>query len=141
MVINSDTELLVKILQQLAAANATADDLLDLLLSMEAEVASGSLTETLASSSVVHDATTGLHATGPSDATDVKLNPKGPIKLFIPSQLTHDGHRQHMYNGFVFNLPPPDSTGEIYLVICGQCVGIFDTWYALQPSGDLRSGR
>ena len=138
---------------QLVAANSTADSLLDLLLAGRKEVPVetaplDSPTGVLASSSVTCDATAGICnrgvPAGPSNTTGArlpKMNPKGPVELFVPGTLTLDGHGWHQYNGFVFDLPAPDATGEVYLVTRGQRVGIFDTWCTLRPSGDFQANK
>ena len=70
------------------------------------------------------DLATGPHPFNPSDP----INPNGPIGLYIPGELTLDGHAQCMYNGFVYDVPLPSENGQLYLVTVGRRVGITVGW-------------
>ena len=56
------------------------------------------------------------------------FNPNGPFCLFVPGELTLDGRVQVMYNDFLYDLPGPEDTGQLYLITRGHCVGIFALW-------------
>ncbi|KIM50667.1 hypothetical protein SCLCIDRAFT_34092 [Scleroderma citrinum Foug A] len=64
----------------------------------------------------------GPHPFDPND----QINPNGPIGLYVPGELTLDGHAQRMYNGFLAielvspldGWPPPlMSSGSVALRI------------------------
>jgi len=57
------------------------------------------------------------------------FNPNGPFSLFIPGELTLDSHMQAMYNNFIYDLPGPEDTGQLYLITRGCRVGIFASWW------------
>jgi len=56
------------------------------------------------------------------------INPNGPIGSFSPGKLSLDGHAQHVYNGFIYDIPLPGETGQLYLVTIGHRVGIIAGW-------------
>jgi len=56
------------------------------------------------------------------------INPNGPISSFTPGELTLDSHAQRVYNGFVYDVPLPGETGQLYLVTVGRQVGIIAGW-------------
>jgi len=56
------------------------------------------------------------------------INPNGPISSFTPGKLTLDAHAQRVYNGFIYNVPLPGQTGQLYLVTVGRRVGIIAGW-------------
>ena len=70
------------------------------------------------------DLAPGPHPFNPSD----RINPNGPIGLYVPGKLTLDGHAQCMYNGFVYDIPLPSENGQLYLVTIGRRVGITVGW-------------
>lgn len=70
------------------------------------------------------DLAPGPHPFNPSD----RINPNGPIGLYVPGELTLDGHAQCMYNGFVYDVPLPSENGQLYLVTVGRRVGITVGW-------------
>ncbi|KAG9309812.1 hypothetical protein JVU11DRAFT_10189 [Chiua virens] len=45
-----------------------------------------------------------------------KVNQMGPMDKFVPGGLSLDGFRQHMYNRFIFDLPPHNYKGPVYLM-------------------------
>ena len=99
----------MELLQQLAACNATADSLLDLLISRKMEDSlltsspslSSSLSSTSTNTSMSEDhGVSGVLSGSVNNTTSRKprVNPKGPIDKFVPGGLSLDGYRQHMYN-------------------------------------------
>ncbi|KIM59857.1 hypothetical protein SCLCIDRAFT_44578, partial [Scleroderma citrinum Foug A] len=44
-----------------------------------------------------------------------------------------NGHAQRIYNGFVYNIPLPCETGQLYLITVGHRVGIIAGWPATSP--------
>ena len=66
----------------------------------------------------------GPHPINPNSPT----NPNGLIGSFIPGELTLNGHAQRIYNGFVYNVPLPCETGQLYLITVGHRVGIIAGW-------------
>lgn len=66
----------------------------------------------------------GPHPFDPND----RINLNGPIGLYIPGELTLDGHVQCMYNSFVYDIPLPSASGQLYLVTVGCQVGITAGW-------------
>ncbi|KAG6371479.1 hypothetical protein JVT61DRAFT_9513 [Boletus reticuloceps] len=56
------------------------------------------------------------------------VDPTGPHHLFVPGGLSKDGHVQGMYNKFIYDLPPLDAMGRLYLITRGRRVGIFSQW-------------
>ena len=56
------------------------------------------------------------------------INPNGPLDSFTPGKLSSDGHAQRVYNGFVYDVPLPGETGQLYLVTVGRRVGIITGW-------------
>ena len=136
------TELLTKLLQQLAACNAMADSLLDLLMSRNmgnslltsSPSLSSSLLSTLTNTSMSKDhGVSSVPSRSVSNTISQKprVNPKGPIDKFVPGGFSLNGHWQHMYNGFIFDIPPSNTQGSVILVIHGWCVGIYPSWYGL----------
>ena len=75
-----------------------------------------------------HRPTSGLvpgpHPFDPNDW----INLNGPIGLYVPGELTLDGHVQCMYNSFVYDIPLPSASGQLYLVTVGCQVGITAGW-------------
>ena len=137
-----EIEILAKLIQQLAVCTATADSLLEMLLSKEAEA----ITPVDLSSTLKSDSPKDCgNSAGLSRPTSIsltqpgKVNPTGPINKFVPGGLSLDGFRQHMYNGFIFDVPPHDYKGSVYLVTRGRRVGIFSLWYVLKSSGGFQS--
>ncbi|KAF8127381.1 hypothetical protein EV363DRAFT_1172307, partial [Boletus edulis] len=61
-------------------------------------------------------------------ATVVAVDPTGPHLLWIPGALTVDGCCQQMYNGFLYDIPHEEETGQLYLITRGRRVGIFVSW-------------
>jgi len=59
---------------------------------------------------------------------NISINPNGLIGSFTPGELSLDGHAQHVYNGFIYNIPLPGKTGQLYLVTVGHRVGIIAGW-------------
>ncbi|KAH0834278.1 hypothetical protein J3R83DRAFT_11646 [Lanmaoa asiatica] len=115
---------------------ATADALLNLLLIKEVE---GS---TLAdSSSSPTSSFLFIHEDGgPVLTRPPKVNPKGPVDKFVPGGLSLDGFRQNMYNVFIFDVPPKDTDGTVFMVTCGRHVGIFPSWTVTSPYVDKCKG-
>ena len=66
----------------------------------------------------------GPHPINPNSS----INPNGPIGTFVPGELTLDGHTQCVYNGFVYDIPLPCETGQLYLITVGCRVGIVAGW-------------
>ena len=117
-----EIEILTKLIQQLAVCTATADSLLEMLLSKEAEaITLVDFSSTLKSNSPKDCG----NSAGPSRPTSIsltqpgKVNPTGPINKFVPGGLSLDGFRQHMYNGFIFDVPLHNYKGSVYLVTRG----------------------
>ncbi|KAF8119591.1 hypothetical protein EV363DRAFT_1176294 [Boletus edulis] len=127
-----ELKILATLSQQLAACTATAGALFDLLLSK------GMGAVTLADSDSLFSSTSSLSFV-PEDEGIVPTrppkvqNPKGPIDKFVPGGLSLDGFRQHMYNGFIFDVPPKDTDGTVYVVTRGHRVGIFTSWTVASP--------
>jgi len=48
------------------------------------------------------------------------FNLNGSIGLYVPGELTLDDHAQHMYNDFVYDVPLPSESGQLYLVTVGH---------------------
>ncbi|KIM67519.1 hypothetical protein SCLCIDRAFT_21051 [Scleroderma citrinum Foug A] len=48
------------------------------------------------------------------------INPNGLFGSFTPGKLSLDSHTQHIHNGFVYNVPLPGETGQLYLVTVGR---------------------
>ena len=66
----------------------------------------------------------GPHPINPNSS----INPNGPIGTFVPGELTLDGHAQRVYNGFVYDVPLPCETGQLYLITVGHHVDIVAGW-------------
>ncbi|KAF8120180.1 hypothetical protein EV363DRAFT_1178224, partial [Boletus edulis] len=66
-------------------------------------------------------------------ATVVAVDPTGPHLLWIPGALTVDGRRQQMYNGFLYDIPHEEETGQLYLITRGRRIGIFVSWAHMSP--------
>lgn len=60
--------------------------------------------------------------------TVIAVDPTGPHHLFVPGGLSLDSHRQQKYNNYIFDIPSPTATGQLYLVTHGCCIGIFSKW-------------
>ena len=56
------------------------------------------------------------------------INPNGPFGSFTPGELSLDRHTQRIHNGFVYDVPLPGETGQLYLVTVGRRVGIIAGW-------------
>ncbi|KAF8119430.1 hypothetical protein EV363DRAFT_1462373 [Boletus edulis] len=41
--------------------------------------------------------------------------------------------RQQMYNGFLYNIPHEEETGQLYLITRGRHIGIFVSWAHMSP--------
>ncbi|KAF8122078.1 hypothetical protein EV363DRAFT_1588210 [Boletus edulis] len=61
------------------------------------------------------------------------IDPTGPHHLFVPGGLSKDGYIQSKYNNFIYDLPPMDTTGQLYLVTRGRRVGVFAQWSRTSP--------
>ncbi|KAF8131914.1 hypothetical protein EV363DRAFT_1164747 [Boletus edulis] len=56
------------------------------------------------------------------------VDPTGPHHLFVPGGPSKDGYIQAKFNNFIYDLPPTDATGQLYLITRGRRVGIFAQW-------------
>ena len=60
--------------------------------------------------------------------TVIAIDPTGPHHLFVPGGLSLDSHRQQKYNKYIFNIPSPTATGQLYLITHGCRIKIFAKW-------------
>ena len=56
------------------------------------------------------------------------FHPSGLFALFVPGGLTLDSQVQHIYNGFLYDVPATGATRQLYLITCSRRVGIFASW-------------
>ena len=76
----------------------------------------------------MHVARVWARARARAKRANPSVNPRGPILLFVPGELTLDGRVQHMYNDFLFDVSRPGAEGRLYLITCRRRVGVFADW-------------
>lgn len=60
------------------------------------------------------------------------VNPNGPHHLFVPGDLSKDGHYQHKYKDFILDLLPSGTSEQMCAVVRGRYVGVFPVLYVFK---------
>ena len=60
------------------------------------------------------------------------VNPNGPHHLFIPGDLSKDGHYQHKYKDFILDLLPSGTLEQMCAVVQGRHIRIFPVSYVFK---------